>query len=61
MTQITQIYTKKNICVNLRDLRESFSGFSAGKGLDSRNDIPCAGIEHRASSIEHRAPLRFER
>jgi len=25
MTQITQIYTKKNICVNLRDLRESFS------------------------------------
>jgi hypothetical protein len=46
---MTQIHTENNICVNLRDLRESFSGLSVGNGFDGRKNIPFGGIENRAS------------
>jgi hypothetical protein len=53
MTQITQIHTKKNICVNLRDLREnSFSVQSSRKMTSGLTfDLAASGIRHPASGI----------
>jgi len=55
MTQITQIHTKKTICVNLRDLRGIVLGFEGGHVLIGRYGLPFGGIQHPASSIQHPA------
>jgi len=73
MTQITQIHSKKTICVNLRDLRGIVLGFEGGHVLIGRYGLPFGGIQHPASSIQHpqapslrpratkKTPRRFQR
>jgi hypothetical protein len=48
MTQITQIHTEKNTCVDLRDLRETQFGASKRSAITS--DLT---YRFEASSIQH--------
>jgi len=47
LRRLTQMHSKGNICVHLRNLREIFSGISARDGLQGRYDLPAGGIGHR--------------
>jgi len=51
MTQIAQIHTQGNICVNLRDLRENKSNPSTGRSFSRRlaYQLAASGIKYRKS------------